>query len=290
MLGKGSFAEVRAAVHRIAKKNVAVKILKKTTMTEKQIERARCEIETLKMCQHPNIMRLNEIFESADYIYLVLEHLSGGNLFHHLQEKRFNIPEETAFRYVRSVSSALQYMHSFGIIHRDIKPDNIVLTSQIEGSDVKIVDFGLAKIFGPNELSDDSVGTLCYAAPEILLGKKYDNKVDVWSLGVLTYLLLVGQLPFNDMNSEKELAKYLTFIILSSKIVNKKLKFEEKRWLLVSPEGKDFVSSYLFNHHFLIGLLEKNPESRLSTQEIPEHPWYLAFKKKLDQQQAESNE
>lgn len=207
MLGKGSFAEVRAAVHRIAKKNVAVKILKKSTMTDKQIERARSEIETLKMCQHPNIMRLYDVFESADYLYLVLEHLNGGNLFHFLQEKGFLISEEMAYRYVKSVASAVQYMHTYGIIHRDIKPDNIVLTSLAEESDVKIVDFGLAQIFGPNELSDDSVGTLCYAAPEILLGKKYDRKVDIWSLGILTYLLLVGQLPFNDMSSERELAK-----------------------------------------------------------------------------------
>jgi len=200
-------------VHRIAGKNVAVKILKKAAMTEKQIDRMRYEIETLKICQHPNIMRLFDIFENSDYIYLVLEYLSGGNLFEYLKEKGYIIPESTACRYIYSIAKALQYMHTYGIVHRDIKPDNVVLVSSTDKSDVKIVDFGLSKIFGPGELSDDSVGTLVYAAPEILLGKKYDNKVDIWSLGIVTYFLLVGQLPFNDPASERELAKYFLWII-----------------------------------------------------------------------------
>lgn len=176
-------------------------------MTEKQIERARYEIETLKLCQHPNIMGLYEIFENADYIYLVLEHLSGGSLSQYFAENNNNISEDCACRFIYSVTQALHYMYTYGIVHRDIKPDNIVLTSSLEGSDVKIVDFGLAKIFEPKELSDDSVGTLCFAAPEILLGKKYDMKVDIWSLGILMYLLLSGELPFNDATSEREIAK-----------------------------------------------------------------------------------
>ena len=206
-MGKGSFAEVRAAVNRITNKNVAVKILKKSVMTDAQLERTRYEIETLRICQHPNIMTLHDVFENADYIYLVLEYLTGGNLFDFLKEKGFSIPEKTACKYIYSIAHALNYLHTFGIIHRDIKPDNIVLACQEEGSDIKIVDFGLARIFSPNELAEDSVGTLCYAAPEILLGKKYDRMVDMWSLGVLTHLLLVGELPFFDKESEKELAK-----------------------------------------------------------------------------------
>lgn len=207
LLGKGSFAEVRAAVHKIANKTVAVKILKKLTMTDKQIENARYEIETLKLCQHPNIMRLYEIFENADHIFLVLEHLSGGNLFEHLYDIGFAITEAVACKYVYSIADALKYMHTYCIIHRDIKPENVVLVDTKIGCDVKIVDFGLAKILAPKELATESVGTLCYAAPEILLGKHYNYKVDMWSLGVLAYLLLAGKLPFIDPQSEKALAR-----------------------------------------------------------------------------------
>lgn len=149
MLGKGIFAEVRAAIQRFTNKNVAVKILKKSSMTEKQVDRARYEIETLKLCQHPNIMKLYDVFENADYIYLVLESLSGGNLYEFLKEKNFSLSEHAACKIVYSVAHALNYLHAFGIIHRDIKPDNIVLVTPDENSDVKLVDFGLAKIFSP---------------------------------------------------------------------------------------------------------------------------------------------
>lgn len=176
-------------------------------MTEKQLERGRYEIETLKLCQHPNIMRLFDIFENTDYIYLVTEYLSGGNLYDYLKEKDFSISEKTACKLIYSISHALNYLHTFGIVHRDIKPENIVLAAPDDGSDVKIVDFGLARIFTPGELADDSVGTLCYAAPEILLGNKYDKMVDIWSLGVLAYLLLAGELPFFLKDNDKELAK-----------------------------------------------------------------------------------
>jgi len=208
LLGKGSFAEVRAAVHRFAKKNVAVKILKKNSMTERQIERARSEIETLKICQHIHIMQLYEVFENADYIYLVLEYLNGGNLFEYFNERKFTLPEPTVCKWIYSIALAIDYMHAYGIVHRDIKLDNIVLANTNDNSEVKIVDFGLAKIFTPGELCDDPVGTLCYAAPEILLGHKYDKKVDIWSLGILTFFLLSGKFPFTDMQSEKEIARY----------------------------------------------------------------------------------
>ena len=208
MLGKGTFAEVRVAEHRIAKTKVAVKIIKKAKMTEKQIERTRNEIETLKLCQHPNIMRLYEIYENADHLYLVLEHLSGGNLHSYMKVHGFSVPETFAYKCVIAIAHALDYMHRYGIVHRDIKPDNVVLSSAGEDSDFKIVDFGLAAILGAGQLSDDPVGTLCYAAPELLLGQKYGKTVDLWSLGVVAHLLLVGYLPFNHQSSEREIAKY----------------------------------------------------------------------------------
>eukprot|EP00826_Nyctotherus_ovalis_P038489 TRINITY_DN3608_c0_g1_i13.p1 TRINITY_DN3608_c0_g1~~TRINITY_DN3608_c0_g1_i13.p1 ORF type:complete len:478 (+),score=112.60 TRINITY_DN3608_c0_g1_i13:1167-2600(+) len=208
LIGKGSFAEVRAAEHKLAKRKFAVKILKKSQMAEKQLEQARTEIETLRVCQHKNIMRLYEVFENADNTYLVLEYLVGGNLYNYVKEHHFEVPESKAKKFIKSIAEALNYLHTYGIIHRDIKPDNVVLASLSENSDVKIVDFGLARILEPNEMATEPVGTLCYAAPEILLGSKYNRSVDLWSLGVLTYWLLSGCLPFSPDLPEKEIAEY----------------------------------------------------------------------------------
>jgi len=177
-------------------------------MTEKQLEQARTEIETLKICRHQNIMRLYEVFENSDNIYLVLEYLVGGNLYNYVKERKHNIKEEKSKKLIKSIARALDYLHRYGIIHRDIKPDNIVFASLSEESDVKIVDFGLAKILEPNELASEPVGTLCYAAPEILLGSKYNKNVDLWSLGVLAYWLLSGTLPFSPDLAEKDIAEY----------------------------------------------------------------------------------
>lgn len=177
-------------------------------MGEKQLEQARTEIETLKICQHKNIMRLYEVFENADNIYLILEFLGGGNLYNYAKEHSFRLDESTIKGIVKSIAEALNYLHTYGIIHRDIKADNIVLETLLDNSDVKLVDFGLAKILEPNELATEAVGTLCYAAPEILLGSKYNKSVDMWSLGVLLYWLFTGSLPFSPDLQEKEIVRY----------------------------------------------------------------------------------
>lgn len=233
ILGQGKYAEVRAAQHRTSGKKVAVKILRKYCMNEKQIEKARSEIETLRLCQHPNIMVLYEVYENADFIYLVLEYLSGGDFQHFLINKNFMISEAMAYKYVHSIAHALHYMHTFGIIHRDIKPNNIVMISTAEDSDIKIVDFGLAKFLGPEELLDEGVGTLYYAAPELFNGEKYGKSVDLWSLGVIVHLLLVGKLPFYHKDNDKEIVK---------QILHKEIDFNKIEWRNVSTEAKDFVA------------------------------------------------
>lgn len=234
LLGHGKYTEVRAAQHRITNKKVAVKILKKYCMNENQIEKAKSEIETLRLCQHPNIMELYEVYENSDYIYLVLEYLSGGDFQHYLINKQFKISETKAYKFIHSIAHALHYMHTFGIIHRDIKPNNIVMISQSEDSDVKIVDFGLAKFLGPGELVDEGVGTIYYAAPELFRGEKYGKAVDLWSLGVIVHILLVGKLPFYQKDNDKEIV---------NQILNKEIDYNGHDWKLISPEAKDFVSS-----------------------------------------------
>ena len=160
----------------------------------------------MKMCQHPHIIRLLDIFENQDHIYIVMEHLKGGDLFTYLEKRDFEVSEERAKQLTHQIATAIYYLHSFGVAHRDLKPENILMSSDRETAELKIVDFGLSKIIGPNESSLDPFGTLSYVAPEVLLQKPYGKEVDLWSLGIITYLLLSKVLPFDD-DEDKEIAR-----------------------------------------------------------------------------------
>ena len=180
--------------------------MSKKEMSVSDMELQRREIEILKMCQHPHIIRLLDIFENQDYIYIVMESLSGGDLFTYLEERDFKISEARAKELIHQLATALYYLHSFGIAHRDLKPENILMENKSDTACCKIVDFGLSKIIGPNESSTDPFGTLSYVAPEVLMQKPYGKEVDIWSLGVITYLLLSKVLPFDD-EDEREIAR-----------------------------------------------------------------------------------
>ena len=158
------------------------------------------------MCQHPNIIRLLDLFENEDYIYIIMENLSGGDLFTYLEQRNFEIPEKRAKELSHQIATALYYLHSFGVAHRDLKPENILMENDTDEADLRIVDFGLSKIIGPNESSIDPFGTLSYVAPEVLLQNPYGKEVDLWSLGVITYLMLSHVLPFDD-DDDKEIAR-----------------------------------------------------------------------------------
>jgi hypothetical protein len=205
-LGKGKFGLVKTAIHKKTGKKVAVKVMSKAEMTVQDVELQRREIEILKMCQHPNIIRLLDIFENQDYIYIIMENLSGGDLFTYLEKRDFEISEARAKELSHQIAVALYYLHSFGVAHRDLKPENILMVSDDDKTDLKIVDFGLSKIIGPNESSLDPFGTLSYVAPEVLLQKPYGKEVDLWSLGIISYLLLSRVLPFDD-EEDKEIAR-----------------------------------------------------------------------------------
>jgi serine/threonine protein kinase len=167
-LGKGKFGLVKSAVHLKTGKYVAVKVMSKKEMTVSDVELQRREIEILKMCQHPSIIRLLDIFENQDYIYIVMESLSGGDLFTYLEKRKFAISEQRAKNMSHQIATALYYLHSFGVAHRDLKPENVLMVDNSENADLKIVDFGLSKIIGPNETSLDPFGTLVSFYPILL--------------------------------------------------------------------------------------------------------------------------
>jgi hypothetical protein len=205
-LGKGKFGTVRCGIHKKTGKKVAVKIMKKLIMKPLDIELVKQEIEILKMCQHPNLLRLLDVFENIEHIYIVTELLEGGDLFSYLEKRRFKLSEARASKIINSLAQGLSYLHNYGIVHRDIKPENILMVDKSENSEVKIVDFGLSKMIGPTQLCNEPFGTLAYVSPEVLLQKPYGKSVDVWGLGVLTFLMLVGCLPFDD-EDDREVAQ-----------------------------------------------------------------------------------
>lgn len=135
-----------------------------------------------------------------------MECLPGGDLFNYLEKREFSISEKRAKEISLQLSSALYYLHSFGVTHRDLKPENILMDSNSDSACCKIVDFGLSKIIGPDEKATEPFGTLSYVAPEVLLQKPYGKEVDIWSLGVITYLLCSRVLPFDD-DEDREIAR-----------------------------------------------------------------------------------
>lgn len=205
-LGKGKFGIVRSGIHKKTGKKVAIKVMKKQMMSQLDVELVKQEIEILKICQHPNLLRMLDVFENTEYIYIVTEILEGGDLFSYLEKRKFKLPEQRASKIIHSLAAGLFYLHSYGIVHRDLKPENILMADKSENSDVKLVDFGLSKMIGPTETCSEPFGTLAYVAPEVLLQKPYGKAVDVWGLGILAYLMLIGNLPF-DNEDDREVAQ-----------------------------------------------------------------------------------
>jgi serine/threonine protein kinase len=233
VIGKGKFGVVRKAIHKKTQKPVAIKIMKKASIKQEDLELIRREIDILKICQHPNIIRLLDIFENSSYIFLVLELLGGGDLFTYLENRKFSIPEQSAAAIIHSLILALQYLHSYGIAHRDLKPENILMIKEDTDSDIKIADFGLSKIIAPDERTNEPFGTLSYVAPEVLRQEPYDKRVDLWSLGVICYLLLCSTLPF-DSENDQEIGKM---------VLERDPDYQIGKWKDASPESREFTQS-----------------------------------------------
>ena len=138
-----------------------------------------------------------ETFENNENFFIILEYLEGRDLFEYLSKRDFKITEDRARKIAHQVANALVYLHTYGIAHRDIKLENILMVSDSNDSDIKLVDFGLSKFLGPTETATDPYGTLAYVAPEVLMQKPYRFNGDVWSLGIIIYVILSGMLPFD---------------------------------------------------------------------------------------------
>ncbi len=258
-LGKGKYGLIKLGKNKKTNEEVAIKILCKTNMRNDQLTLIKTEIDILKICHHKNIIKLYDIFENENFFYIIMEYCPGGDLFSYLERNKFHIPERQSCKIIYKILKALSYLHSFGIIHRDIKSENILITyNNDEEFDIRINDFNLSKILGPGEYCNETCGTLSYVAPEILLKKKYNKLVDSWSLGVTCYLLISGSLPFDHPLNDKEIIR---------KTIYEQPNFRNGIWEKIPNECINFISK----------LLEKNPKKRMTINEALNHEWIKKF-------------
>lgn len=248
-LGKGQTGLVKLGVHCVLGKKVAIKIINREKLSESVLMKVEREIAIMKLIDHPHVLGLSDVYENKKYLYLILEHVSGGELFDYLVKKGRLTPKE-ARKFFRQIISALDFCHSHSICHRDLKPENLLLD---EKNNIKIADFGMASLQPAGSMLETSCGSPHYACPEVIRGEKYDGrKADVWSCGVILYALLVGALPFDDDNLRQLLEKV-------------------KRGVFHIPH---FVPPDC--QSLLRGMIEINPERRLTLSEINRHPWVTA--------------
>lgn len=204
-LGRGQTGLVKLGVNCVTKKKVAVKIIDRTKLSEQVLSKVEREIAIMKLVDHPHVLGLYDVYESKKHLFLILEHVSGGELFDYLV-KRGRLPLGEARRFFAQMISAVDFCHKHCVCHRDLKPENLLLDKKMN---IKVADFGMASLqVGDNAMLETSCGSPHYACPEVIRGEKYDGrKADVWSCGVILYALLVGALPFDDENLRTLLEK-----------------------------------------------------------------------------------
>eukprot|EP01012_Entosiphon_sulcatum_P048953 TRINITY_DN67533_c0_g1_i1.p2 TRINITY_DN67533_c0_g1~~TRINITY_DN67533_c0_g1_i1.p2 ORF type:complete len:324 (-),score=78.24 TRINITY_DN67533_c0_g1_i1:63-1001(-) len=255
-IGSGTYGKVKHCVDSVTGRENAVKIIEKQQLlSEGMEEQLRREITIMKALDHPNITKIFEVMQSAKNVYIVLELVTGGELFNQIvAAKRFEEP--VARCYFQQLILGLRYCHKHGICHRDLKPENLLLDSS---NNLKIVDFGLSN-FQPTTTSgrvpeDLMLHTLCgtphYVAPEVLEDQGYNGFIaDIWSCGVILYVMLAGKLPFNDKNR----------MVLYEKI--KSVDYQMSPF--ITPDAADLIRR----------MLTKDPKKRINNDEIIAHPWF----------------
>ncbi|KAK7311166.1 hypothetical protein RJT34_09121 [Clitoria ternatea] len=260
LLGQGNFAKVYHARDLRTGENVAIKVIDKEKVVKVGlVEQTKREISIMKRVKHPNVLQLYEVLATKTKIYFIIEYAKGGELFNKIA--RGKLPENKARKYFQQLISAVDFCHSRGIYHRDLKPENLLLG---ENGDLKVADFGLSAIVESHH-QDNMLHTVCgtpaYVAPDVISRKGYDgSKADVWSCGVILYVLLAGHLPFYDLN----------LMLLYRKIG--KAEYKCPNWFSFEVR------------RLLARILDPNPDTRISMSKILENSWFRkGFKHKSDQ-------
>ncbi|XP_050985640.1 serine/threonine-protein kinase SIK3 homolog isoform X2 [Labeo rohita] len=245
-IGKGNFAVVKLATHIITKAKVAIKIVDKTQLDDENLKKIFREVQIMKMLRHPHIIRLYQVMETERMIYLVTEYASGGEIFDHLVAHG-RMAEKDARRKFKQIVAAVYFCHCRNIVHRDLKAENLLLDHNLN---IKIADFGFSNLFSRGQLLKTWCGSPPYAAPELFEGKEYDGpKVDIWSLGVVLYVLVCGALPFDGSTLQN----------LRARVLSGKFRI---------PFFMSTDCEYLIRH-----MLVLEPSRRLSMEQICKNKW-----------------
>ncbi|CAN8001081.1 unnamed protein product [Ixodes hexagonus] len=251
LLGTGAFSQVVLAESRDTPGVMhAIKCIDKKALKGKE-DSLENEIKVLRRLKHPNIVQLLETYEDKNKVYLVMELVTGGELFDRIVEKG-SYTEKDASDLIRQILEAVDYMHSQGVVHRDLKPENLLYYCPEEESKIMISDFGLSKMEDSGIMAT-ACGTPGYVAPEVLAQKPYGKAVDVWSIGVIAYILLCGYPPFYDESDAN----------LFAQILKGEFEFDSPYWDEISDSAKDFIRH----------LICVDVERRYSCRQALAHPW-----------------
>ena len=248
-ISEGSFGQVRLVM---GKKSPAKRAVKTLLITPKfDLDKLLEEANILKNLDHPNIIKIYEIITDYRSVNIVMELCTGGELFDRIKKaKKFS--ETIAANYIADIVSAIKYCHEAHIVHRDLKPENLLFESENLDAKIKIIDFGTSQYFVPREKLNRFIGSAYYVAPEVI-DKNYDEKCDVWSIGVILYIMLCGFPPFNG-KSDSDIFK---------QIKESEVSFNDNSWKHISDSAKELITKMLI----------KNPDARPSIHEVYEDPW-----------------
>ena len=260
-IGEGNFAKVSKCTNKFSNKICAVKVINKTNLKPKDLELIHQEKSYLSLIKHPNIIGLIDYFEDKKSIYLVTEYCAGGDILSFI-EKNHEVSEKTAARIVRKIAEGIKYLNFFGIVHRDIKPENILFSQENDIKSLKIIDLGVCQTLTYGQMANEPIGTNGYISPEIYMHKEYNFKTDIWSLGIILYLLITqGMLPFDNDN-------------MDNKVIGKKVIYLQQEY----PE-EYFGKCSVALENLLDKMLEKNMEKRIDIINLLNDSWFNIIKK-----------
>ncbi|XP_065644468.1 serine/threonine-protein kinase SIK2 isoform X4 [Hydra vulgaris] len=249
-IGKGNFAVVKLAKHRMTKSRVAIKIIDKSRLDESNLIKIKREVQIMKLLEHPNVLKLYQVMETKNMLYIVTEYATKGEMFAYI-DKHGKLQEHEARRLFWQILSAVEYCHKHKVVHRDLKTENLLLD---ENLNIKIADFGFSNYIEENELLKTWCGSPPYAAPEIFEGKEYDGPaIDIWSLGVVLYVLVCAALPFDGE----------TIHDVRDRVLEGRFRVP----YFMSSELEDLIRK----------ILVKNPIHRYSLEQIKAHPWLYEY-------------
>ena len=251
-IGKGAFGKVYKAIHKVSGVTRCVKKISKDALSKVEKDRLVFEVKTLKTLDHPNVVKVLEFYQNEKYFFIVTELLYGGELFDRIIDKG-SLSENDTKHIMQQILSAVFYQHNHNFMHRDQKPENIIYESSEDNSQIKLIDFGTSTKYTEGKMEKTKLGTPYYIAPEVIKGS-YHEKCDIWSCGVIMYVLLCGYPPFNGKNNDD----------IMQAVVKGKYSYDKAEWGSISKEAIDCIDK----------MLCYKPNNRLSAKEILEMKWF----------------